>query len=171
MATPYKRNDKSGNVLVEFAFAMPLLLALFAGLVELGSLLAQYLWIQQVSYNAAFVASGLLGGDSSGDPSEIVNTLYKIHNSDNRMYSQYYLNSVFNPASDTVTVELKARMNPMTGITPFAAGRFHLDIGTLSSSPAFDLNSSGGTSKRFANSGNYYDCDGSPLATPPVSCP
>lgn len=163
-----KYRQTRGGVLVEFAIVLPLCVFFFMGIIEIGRLLAQYSWVQQTAYNAAFLGSGLSEGSIETGPINVVNTLFpKLNEDKNAMAAPVVGTRYFE--NDAIQVGIKSDLNRLTGFFP-------VDVDVKTFAPSVIIDFEAGDPKVFANSDpvEYYDCDGNSCGgTPcgPSVCP
>lgn len=150
-----------GGALVEFAIALPICLLVIFGVFEIGRLLAQYSWVQQTSYNSAFLGSGFTLTSPQTDPNYVAATLYNKSNivAKNAMQQSPSID-VNNTTSSSISVRIDGDLNLLTNLYP-------LDIDVTSYSIKFTQNVVPGSTVYFENFSDssgptFFNCDGSP---------
>lgn len=158
-----------GSVISEMAVILPLLVLLLFGTFEIGRLLAQYSWIQQTSYNAAFLGSGLTDNNFSTGPAATgAQKDYNKVNSLKNAMAAPNIGATFDPIGNTVAVQIQGQMNLLSKMFP-------MDVNVTSTGPSSILNYNPGNLSNFENNGSteQYDCDGQPctVGSCPTTCP
>ncbi len=155
--------SQKGGVLVEFAVVLPLCVFFFMGVLEIGRLLAQYSWVQQTAYNAAFLGSGLTESTVETAPRTVVKTLFpKLNESKNAMAVPHVGTRYID--NDAIQVSIKSDLNRLTTFFP-------VDVDVQAFAPSVIVDFDAGDPKVFANSNpvQYYDCDGNSCGGSPCA--
>jgi Flp pilus assembly protein TadG len=159
-----KPSRSFGGAMLEFVVVLPLCLFVVFGAFELGRLLSQYIWVQQTSFNAAYLGSSHTANNPGNDPSYVMDTLYPLNNgaARNSMTANPSL-SVTSDASN-LAAGIAGRMNAWLPLMP-------LRLKVVTSSSKFIISYSPGEVNSFANDNVYYDCSGQPCAGPTCAPP
>ena len=151
-----------GNVLVELSIVLPLCLFFLVGILEIGRLLAQYSWVQQTGYNAAFLGSGMTQSAAGVSPTAIVNTLFAKLNQQKNALQAPVVTSSYNDygPNSTISVSINSNMNLLSNIYPLRVG-----VTTVAPSTVGQFNP--GTLDDFGNGepGVLFDCTGNPCVS------
>ncbi len=165
-------HNEKGNVLVEMAVVFPLCLFFLLGILELGRILAQYSWVQQTTYNAAFLGSGLSTTDVALAPSSTASTLFSFLNSTKSALSVLpvvtttYNDPDFTPGvNDTVSVNIQTNLNMLSQFYPSS-------LNTTTTAPSVVIGYSFTDLNEFENglTNQYYDCGGSLCSPASTAC-
>ena len=159
------RNDRGGAFL-EFALVFPLCVLFVFGIFELGRLLAQYSWVQQTTYNAAFLGSGYTLSSNQTEPAAVASKLYNLHNSAarNPMTQQ--------PSIRTISLDGSIQVGIAGQMEMLFPGN-SLGLNVSSASPGLMIQYPLGDPNIFQNADNFYDCNGNPCGNSncsPMSC-
>jgi hypothetical protein len=161
---------QDGGALVEFAIALPVCILIIFGVFELGRLLAQYSWVQQTSYNSAFLGSGFTLTSPQTEPNYVATELY---NQNNRVarnaMNQNPTIDINNSTASSITVRVDGAMNLLTNLYP-------LGVDISSYSVRFSQNISLGNTLSFENFSDqngpfYFHCAGEPCGPDPACSP
>lgn len=154
-----QRCRQHGGALVEFAIALPVCLLIIFGVFELGRLLAQYSWIQQTSYNSAFLGSGFTLTSPQTEPNYVAAELWNKSNSVSKnSMEQIPVINVSNSAASSITVRIDGDMNLLTNLYP-------LSVDVSSYSVQFTQSSNLGNTLSFENYSDlngpsFFNCNG-----------
>lgn len=151
-----------GNAFIELAVILPLLLFTFFGMLEIGRLIAQYLWLQQTAYNAAIGGGGVVDEHPQSAMARISTELWGYQNKD--MQSEV-LSPKFNTASPTLEMEISADLNMITN-----SASLSISQKAVAGNPyytAFAMDALG----KFENPPGEFDCGFNPCqGCSPTSC-
>ena len=153
---PRNKNNENGGAFLEFALVFPLCLVFLFGIFELGRMLSQYSWVQQTTYNAAFLGSGLTTNSNQTLPQDVAARLYSLQNAAarNPMTSQPDIN-ILSRTDGSMEVGISGPMKMIMPGTPLSLKVSSVSPGLLVPYNAGDLN-------RFENASEFYDCNGNP---------
>jgi len=148
-----------GSVLIEMSIVLPVCLLFFLGIIEIGRLLAQYSWVQQTTYNAAFLGSGMTESLVGTDPTRVAKKLFDNLNYSKNALTDPEMSANYNGISQTVEISIQSNLNLLTNFYP-------IDVDVTSTAPSVIVNFDAGDPKVFANSDPeaFFDCDGNPCA-------
>ena len=164
-----------GSVLTEMVVVLPLCLLFMIGMLEVGRLLAQYSWVQQTTYNAAILGSGLTTTDVVASPEVVANSLFNKLNQAKGNMSQPKIRAAYRPGhnpgiDDTVSVNVRSNLNLISNFYP-------LSINNTTTSPSASFAYTVTDINSFDNgiAGQFYNCSGTLCSTPgpcaPAVCP
>lgn len=150
------RDSSKGGVLVEFLFALPIVLLFFSGILELGRLYSQITWMSNMAYETALAGAGWpQGGTATADMNYRTNLLGNM--------TTYHKLSAVPTRTDTynalgipnsLMVEMSGNISPLMQMI---SGNFKTAV------LAPMLASSGniaGSLNQFGNPTCLYDCNG-----------
>jgi hypothetical protein len=155
MSKSNKRRNDRGGAFLEFALVFPLCILFAFGIFELGRLFAQYSWVQQTTYNAAFLGSGYTLTSNQTDPVAVATKLYDLQNSASRnpMTLQPSITKI-NRGDGSIQIGISGQLRMLLPGNP-------LGLNVSSTSPELMIPYSAGDPNIFENADNFYNCDGS----------
>lgn len=162
------RKDK-GGVLIEMSVVLPLCLLFLLGILELGRVLAQYSWVQQTTYNAALLGSGLTSTNIEAAPVTTAGNLFAHLNASKGALTEPGISASYNEGSvigvnDTVSITIQSDLNLLTNFFP-------IKLNNTTTAPSVTVFYPPQILTEFGNgNGEFYDCDGNLCAPANLQC-